>query len=347
MPARKAGACASFFRCFSRNSAAQNREALTMTTESSSKVIASIAMLALTGLAGCTQPEETGGEEASTATAEIIYYGGDVITMDADDTIGAALAVADGRILAVGAEESVFAYRTDSTEMVDLQGGTLAPGFIDGHSHYFNALFLADQVNLYPPPAGPGKDVDSMIAALERFAEDRRIPEGEMIMAYGYDDTVMPDGRLLNRDDLDAAFPDNPVRVDHVSMHGAVLNSLALRKYGIDADTETPPGGIIVRKPGTSEPWGLIMETAFIPVFEQSEPMTAQQELDFTRAAHRMYAAAGITTAHEGATHLPQLETMKRAADAGAHSIDVVVFPFITDLEKVLAVFPPEQWGEY
>ncbi len=53
-----------------------------------------------------------------------------------------------------------------------------------------------------------------------------------MIMGYGYDDTVMPDGRLLNRDDLDAAFPDNPVRVDHVSMHGAVMNSLALKKYG-------------------------------------------------------------------------------------------------------------------
>src|SRR6056297_366920 len=347
MPARKAGACASVLSCFSRNSAAQNREALTMTTQSSSKVIASIAMLALTGLAGCTQPEETGGEEASTATAEIIYYGGDVITMDADDTIGAALAVADGRILAVGAEESVFAYRTDSTEMVDLQGGTLAPGCIDGHSHYFNALFLADQVNLYPPPAGPGKDVDSIIAALERFAEDRGIPEGEMIMAYGYDDTVMPDGRLLNRDDLDAAFPDNPVRVDHISMHGAVLNNLALEHYGIDADTETPAGGVIVRKPGTSEPWGLIMETAFLPIFEQTPPLTPDEEIAGTRAAHRMYAAAGITTAQEGATHLHQLQAIRRAAEAGAHSIDVVVFPFVTDVEKVLAEFPVEQWGEY
>ena len=68
------------------------------------------------------------------------------------------------------------------------------------------------------------------------------IPKGEMIMAYGYDDTVMPGGRLLNRDDLDAAFPDNPVRVDHVSMHGAVMNSLALKKYGYSADTVTPPG---------------------------------------------------------------------------------------------------------
>jgi len=64
-------------------------------------------------------------------------------------------------------------------------------------------------------------------------------------MAYGYDDTVMPDSRLLNRDDLDAAFSDNPVRVDHVSMHGAVMNSLAHKKYGYDENTITPPGGVI------------------------------------------------------------------------------------------------------
>jgi hypothetical protein len=76
----------------------------------------------------------------------------------------------------------------------------------------------------------------------------------------------MPGGRLLNRGDLDEAFPDNPVRIDHVSMHGAVLNSLALKKYGISASTPTPAGGVIVRKPGSQEPWGLIMETAFIPV---------------------------------------------------------------------------------
>jgi predicted amidohydrolase YtcJ len=76
----------------------------------------------------------------------------------------------------------------------------------------------------------------------------------------------MPGGRLLNRGDLDEAFPENPVRIDHVSMHGAVLNSLALKKYGISASTPTPTGGVIVRKPGSQEPWGLIMETAFIPV---------------------------------------------------------------------------------
>jgi hypothetical protein len=168
-----------------------------------------------------------------------------------------------------------------------------------------------------------------------------------MIMAYGYDETVMPGGRHLNRDDLDAAFPDNPVRVDHVSMHGGVLNSLALKYYGISAATRTPPGGVIVRKPGTSEPYGLIMETAFLPVFGKPEPMTPAQEAEWSRAGQMLYAEAGVTTAHEGATHLAQLQTMKRAAEAGANIIDVVAYPFITDLQKILAEAPVAGWGKY
>lgn len=281
-------------------------------------------------------------------TADVLYHGGSILTMAGDEPAYVeALAVRDGRIAFAGAKDQALAMRGESTRVIDLQGKALLPGFIDGHGHYINSLLVANQAKLYPPPSGPGKDVPSIIAELKRYAAERKVPKGELIMGYGYDDSVMPDGRLLNRDDLDAAFPDNPVRVDHVSMHGAVMNSLALKKYGISAETETPPGGVIVRKPGTEEPWGLIMETAFLPVFEQSEPMTAQQEIEWTRAGQMLYAEAGMTTAHEGATHLGQLQTIKRATDAGANIIDVVAYPFITDLDKVLAEFPVSEWGGY
>ena len=265
--------------------------------------------------AGCTpagpKPEQT---------ADAIYTGGDIVTVNDAQPAVEALAVKDGKILGVGTRAEVEkAHKGATTRVVDLGGKTLLPSFIDSHSHYINTLSVASQVKLYAPPAGPGKDVDSIVAEIKRFAEERQIPKGEMIMAYGYDDTVMPGGRLLNRDDLDAAFPDNPVRVDHVSMHGAVMNSVALKQFGFDSKTKTPGGGVIVRKPGTSEPWGLIMETAFLPVFEKTPPMTPAQEVEGTKAAQRMYAEAGITTAR-GRDPPSQLKTIKRATDAAPTS---------------------------
>ena len=284
----------------------------------------------------------------SAQQADIIYHKGSILTMvGTEPTYVEALAVRKGKIIAVGSNDEAFAMKDDSTKIVDLSGKALLPGFIDGHSHYINSLLVANQCKLYAPPSGPGKDVPSIIAELKKFAADLEIPEGTLIMGYGYDDTVMPNGRLLNRDDLDEAFPNNPVRIDHVSMHGAVMNSLALKKYAISAETKTPPSGVIVRKPGTQEPWGLIMETAFLPVLEQSEPMTARQEVDWTRAGQMLYAEAGVTTAHEGATHLAQFQTMRRATEAGANIIDIISYPFITDIDKVLAELPVNEWGTY
>jgi len=287
-------------------------------------------------------------QDSRAQIADTIYHNGSILTMaGAQPTYVEALAVKDGKILFAGSKDEALSRKGDSTRLVDLTGRALLPGFLDGHSHYINSLLVANQCKLYAPPSGPGKDVPSIVAELKKFAIERKIPKGAMIMGYGYDDTVMPDGRLLNRGDLDEAFPDNPVRIDHVSMHGAVMNSLALKKYGISAETETPPGGVIVRKPGTQEPWGLIMETAFLPVMEQSEPMTAQQEIEWTRAGQLLYAEAGVTTAHEGATHFSQVMTIKRASEAGANLIDVVAYPFITDVDKVLAEIPVSDWTTY
>jgi len=281
-------------------------------------------------------------------TADTIYHGGSILTMAGKAPAYAeALSVKDGKILAAGAKDAVLKTKGEATKVVDLGGKALLPGFIDGHGHYINSLLVANQCKLYAPPSGPGKDVPGIVAELKRFAAARKIAKGEMIQGYGYDDSVMPGGRLLNRDDLDAAFPDHPVRIDHVSMHGCVLNSLAMKQFGLSAATKTPPGGIIVRKPGTEEPWGLIMEMAFLPIHERSEKMMPDQEIQRTRAGQLLYAEVGLTTAQEGSTQLANLQTMKRASAAGANIIDVVAFPFITDLDNVLEAYPVSGWGKY
>jgi predicted amidohydrolase YtcJ len=279
--------------------------------------------------------------------AETIYLGSHIVTIDDRRPTAEALAVKAGRILAVGDRLEVLRHRGASTRVVELGERALLPGFLDAHSHYFFSLLVAHQCPLFAPPSGPGKDVPAIIAELKKFAEERKVPKGAEIVGYGYDDSLMPAGRTLNRADLDAAFPDNPVRVDHVSMHGTVLNRLALRKYGFSATTKTPPGGVIVREPGSNEPYGLIMETAFLPVLAQATEPTPEQEREWTRAGQRIYARSGITTAHEGATQLSHFRTMKHAADAGENLIDVVAYPFITDVDAIVAELPVAEWGKY
>jgi predicted amidohydrolase YtcJ len=287
-------------------------------------------------------------KEEDSKVAAIMYYNGDIITMEGDSANYAeAVVVKDGKISFVGNKEEAMKSAGEGHQMVNLEGKTMLPGLLDAHSHYINSLLVANQCKLYAPPSGPAKDVESIITKLKKFAEERKIPKGEEIIGYGYDENVMPNGKLLNRDDLDKAFPDNPVRVDHVSMHGTVLNSLAMKKYGYSAETKTPPGGVIVRKPGTNEPYGLIMETAYLPVVEKTATMTPENEIAWTKAGQMLYAEAGVTTAHEGATHIGPLQTIQRASNAGANIIDVVAYPFITELDNIIKEFPLTDWGKY
>lgn len=291
-----------------------------------------------------TSSLDSSGQHAAEAT---LYYGGDIITMEGDSArYEEAIVVKDGKILFVGSKDKAMMHSGAGHQMVNLEGKTLLPAFIDAHGHYIQSLSVAMQVNLYPPPNGPGSSPDAIVAALKDFVQENNIPKGKLIQAYGYDENMMPKGNLLNRDHIDAAFPDNPVIVGHVSMHGGVLNSRALEVYGISDKTETAPGGVIVRKPGTNEPYGLIMETSYLPVYAKLPKPSVAEEDEATRAGQMLYAEAGITLAHEGATHLSDLQTIKRATDSGANIIDVVAFPFMTDLEGIIKEFPLATWGK-
>ncbi len=280
--------------------------------------------------------------------ADTIFSGAEIVTMNPDQPQARAVAVRDGVILAVGdADEVAAAHKGQQTQVVDLTGKTLLPGFIDPHSHFINALGMSVQANVSAPPVGPASNPEEIVAELKRYFDGKPRGADQLFMGYGYDENLMPEGTRLTRYDLDKAFPDTPVLIMHVSLHGVVLNSAAMDKYGINADTETPPGGVILRVDGSNEPEGLLMETAFLPIFEQlPTPGPAelkQQILD----GQMIYARAGVTTGYEGATHLAQLNTLKDAADQGLLFMDVIALPFITDLENILADYPVDQWMKY
>jgi predicted amidohydrolase YtcJ len=287
------------------------------------------------------------GPDAS-STADAIYFGGPIITVSDAQPNAEAVAIKDGKIMMVGARTEVEKdHKGSTTQMIDLAGKTLVPGFLDPHSHYINSLSVANQVNIMAPPAGPGKDIPSIVAALKQFRDQHNIPAGVLIQAYGYDENAMPNGVGLTRYDLDKDFPDNPVMVGHVSMHGAVLNSAAMKKYNVTAKTKTPAGGIILRKPGSNEPLGLLMETAYLPIYASLPQPTREEEVEWSRAGQMLYAAAGITTAQEGLTHASDVALIQRAAAAGVQIVDVVSYPFILDLDAVLKDNPASTFGKY
>jgi hypothetical protein len=277
--------------------------------------------------------------------AERIFRGGTILTMDDARPRVEAVAIGGGRILAVGDEADVLPTGGADTEIVDLGGHTLMPSFIDAHGHFANAPQIVKWANVSGVPAGPVTSIADIQRVLAEFATANAVPAGEWIVGYGYDMSNLSDGRQCTRDDLDAVLPDHPVMLIHSSNHGAVLNSKGFAAVGYDATTPTPPGGLILRTPGGNEPEGLIMETAFAPIFANMPQPSEQQMLDTFDAAQQLYASKGTTTVQEGATHAKDLRLIRTAAEQGRLYLDVVAVPLVLEVPALVKEYFPDFTG--
>jgi len=140
---------------------------------------------------------------ATPLLADVIYHG-DIITMDEDVPTAEAVAVKDGLILAVGSKTEVLRTKGTDTRIIDLCGKTMLPGFIDGHSHFFQAAMIADYANVSAPPVGPAGSIADIIAMLQEHVAQKRLKPGEWLIGYGYDGSALSDGRDATRDDFDS-----------------------------------------------------------------------------------------------------------------------------------------------
>ena len=299
-------------------------------------------------LAACGREEVAASAPAPVQPADEIYVGSSILTMDPARPRAEAVAVAQGRIVAVGGRAELEASRKGpATRVVDIGGATLLPGFIDGHSHISQALTFADWANVSIPPVGSVDSIASLLETLGRHVATRGgAAPGEWILAWGYDPDGLAANRHVVRADLDVAFPDNPVMLLHVSGHGVVLNSAALRLAGIDARTPTPAGGVIARLPGSDEPAGLLMESAALLAYAAIPRPTVEQQLATLDEVQRLYARNGYTTIQDGASDDQTLELLRRAAAAGALWLDVVALPVVFQPSELDARLR-ERFGSY
>ncbi|MFA9476518.1 MAG: amidohydrolase, partial [Filomicrobium sp.] len=262
--------------------------------------------------------------------ADKIYSGGSVLTIDDANPRAEAVAIKKGRILAVGSKAQVMAHRGEATEMIDLGGRALLPGFVDAHGHVFGIGLQALSANMLPEPDGKVNSIAALQQTLRDWtkANPERVKAVNLILGFGYDDAQLAELRHPTRDDLDAVSTEIPVYVIHQSGHIGVGNSKALEIAGIGPDTENPPGGVIRRRDDSSDPNGVLEETPhFTTMLALLRNLDAKGARSIFRAGTDLIARYGYTTAQEGRATTKQAKLMQAVAAEEGLSIDVVAYP--------------------
>ena len=195
---------------------------------------------------------------------------GKVWTGCADHPRASAVAVANGRIVAVGADRDIEALVPAETKVIDLAGGRVLPGFRDSHVHFVAGGFLLRQVNLRD--AGSAEAFGRRLAD---FASD--LPPGEWVLGGNWDEHRSLGGKLPDRAMLDRFVPGRPVFVRRYDGHVAACNSRALELAGIGAAAPDPPGGRIDRD-AAGGPTGILRDAAMRLVAEE-EPQPSRRQV--------------------------------------------------------------------
>ena len=261
----------------------------------------------------------------------MIYLGGPILTINDKVPRAEAVAVAGGSILAVGAREDVLAHKGAGTEIIDLEGRAMLPGFVDSHGHAVMGGLQALSANLLAPPDGEVRDIASLQETLRAWMAENTetVEKVQLIVGFGYDQSQLKELRHPTREDLDAVSTETPIIIVHQSGHFGAANSKALALTGVTANTPNPKGGII-RKRGDGEPDGVLEENAFFDVLTRLMAGLGEQGLRaFATAGPKLWARFGYTTAQEGRTAPQVVEVMKQIAAEGGFKIDVVAYPDI------------------
>lgn len=272
---------------------------------------------------------------SSLETAQL-FHNGDILSMESESPeYLEAVVEQDGKIVFVGNKkeaQKLFA----NAKMIDLNGKTMLPGFIDPHSHFGMVSNSMGQVDLNPEPVGTVTNIPDIVKRIKAYKTNNNIADGEWVFGWGYDDGQLEEKRHPTKSEIDEVLPDNPVYLAHTSGHMGVANSMALKKMNVTAKTPNPNGGNIARIKGSQEPNGLVQETAMYPFVGNMLQILAQQQAQHFDTTQNYYASNGITTAQDGMTDRSAILFFQSQADAGKFKIDLIALGGYAELETNL-----------
>jgi predicted amidohydrolase YtcJ len=225
-------------------------------------------------------------------SAAMVFQNGVVYTVDPARPWAEAVAIQDGRIIAVGSGAEIQPYVGEDTEVFDLSGSLLLPGFIDSHTHFLEGGFALAAIQLRD--AGSREE---FIARIQARAE--QLDPGVWILNGDWDHTRFQPPELPVRQWIDAVTTHNPVCVNRLDGHMVFVNSLALSLAGITKDTPAPLGGEIVKDAVTGEPTGILKDAAISLVSRHIPPPSHEEKKQAARAALKYAASLGVTSVHD------------------------------------------------
>jgi predicted amidohydrolase YtcJ len=261
--------------------------------------------------------------------ADLLFTNGPVLTMDDGLPVAEAAAVTGNRIIRVGSHADLKDEIGPNTQVIDLAGGALIPGFDDNHTH---PIFFGRSLREIGAKPDEVASVAEIVAKYREAAFEPEPAGNPWLIGRGYDDTRLAEQRHPTRHDLDAVTGGRPALLSRTCGHIAVANTAALKLAGVTANTANPQGGEIDRDEH-GEPTGVLRETAIELVRAFIPRATVAQIKDDLRAASKAFLAYGITSTAEAMLKTPdEFQAYQELARDGELGVRVYLMIMIDDM---------------
>src|SRR5690242_1971895 len=262
--------------------------------------------------------------------ADLIIRNAKIWTVDKSHPTAQAVAVLGDRIVAVGTDREVEAWRGARTQTIDASGKLLLPGFNDAHVHFVDGGLALDRVQL--------NDAASAKEFARRIGERvEQTPKGEWVTGGDWDETKWTPPAMPTKDLIDPFTPDTPVFVGRYDGHMALANSVTLRLAGITAQTPDPPGGVIVRD-AQGNPTGALKDAAMDYVVKVAPPLSHDARLRAVKRALAHAASLGVTSVQHMNPEYADIAVYSELLERGELTARIYAAPLIPSVDDQVKI---------
>jgi len=276
--------------------------------------------------------------QQSALQADTVLYNGKIVTADKDFHIAQAVAIRDGKFVAVGTNGDIRALAGPRTASIDLQGRTVLPGLIDTHAHLESAGMAE-----YTAGMGRARSVAEALSIIREMAARTR--PGQWIIGSGWHPpSQLAEHRYLTRQEIDSVAPNNPVFLPTVG-HFVMVNSAALKLAGITKDTPNPAGGEIEKDKATGEPTGVLAESAIHLVSDIVPEWPLDVRATQLKKGMAVFNSYGLTSVVSGAVTPRDLSVYQTIHSRNEQTIRVSVM--FTPTGETIPSVSLEDWEKF